>query len=74
MRVTFIYIFNLGGNHFEGTTDHTKIPQMCLIEADGDGNDVDIDICTDFLKMFILVKICMFINGIFHCCTRPPLI
>ena len=47
MRVTFIYLFNLvseGGNPFEDTTDHTEIPEMCLIEADGDDSDVDIDI------------------------------
>ena len=44
MRVTFIYLFNLGGNRFEDTTDHTEIPQMCLIETDGDDSDVDIDI------------------------------
>ena len=40
MRVTFIYLFNLGGNPFEDTTDHTEIPQMCLIETDGDDSDV----------------------------------
>ena len=33
-----------GGNPFEDTTDHTEIPEMCLIEADGDDSDVDIDI------------------------------
>ena len=44
MRVTFIYLFNLGGNPFEDTTDHTEIPQTCLIEADGEDSDVDIDI------------------------------
>ena len=44
MRITFIYLFNLGGNHFEDTTDHTEIRQMCLIEADGDDSYVDIDI------------------------------
>ena len=43
MRVTFIYLFNLDGNHFEDTTDHTEISEMCL-EADGDDSDVDIDI------------------------------
>ena len=30
-----------GGNPFEDTTDHTKIPEMCLIEADGDDSNVD---------------------------------
>ena len=35
---------NEGGNPFEDTTDHTEIPEMCLIEADGDDSDVDIDI------------------------------
>ena len=43
MRVTFSYLFNLGENFFENTTDHTEIPQMCLIEADGGDSDVDID-------------------------------
>ena len=62
MRVTFIYVFNLvseGGHPFEDTTDHTEIPEMCLIEADGD--DV-IDIMQRFLENVHFGKN-MFING-----------
>ena len=32
------------GNPFEDTTDYAEIPEMCLIEADGDDSDVHIDI------------------------------
>ena len=45
---------------------------MCLIEADGDDSDVDIDIMQRFFENVHFDKN-MFINGIFHCCSvRPP--
>ena len=58
-------------NPFEDTTDHTEIPQMCLIESDGDDSDVDIDMLRFFENVHFGKN--MFINGIFHCCIYDPL-
>ena len=56
MRITFIYLFNLGGNHFEDTTDHTKIPQMCLIEA---GDESDVQSMTKFIAKRQKTALCL---------------